>query len=134
MIARAASRDAGDLLHGLHLRHRERRPLRQSAPMRTRVSPSSVTWIVSAPELLRSFTRANTPTRPSSRAAVLRVVAERDGDEYERAGPRMRAQQREVFGGAHLHGDGAVGKDDRGAERQERQLGRQGRRCHVALT
>ena len=41
---------------------------------------------------------------------ILRVVAERDGDEHQRAGLGMRAQEREVVGGAHLHGDGAVGE------------------------
>ncbi len=63
---------------------------------------------------------------------ILRIVAERHGEQHQGAGLRMRAQQGEVVGGAHLHGDGAVGKDDRRAERQERQLGRQLGRGHVA--
>ena len=65
---------------------------------------------------------------------ILRIVAERHGEQHQGAGLRVRAQQREVVGGAHLHGDGAVGKDDRRAERQKGQLSRKGRCGHVALS
>ena len=53
------------------------------------------------------------------------VVTEGDGERHEQARLGVGPEEGEVVGGSHLHGDGAVRKDDRAAERNQRQFARE---------
>ena len=124
MSARAGVARRGDLARRARPARRGTARAPTARPIRTRARPSSVTWIVSAPDWLRSFTRAKTPTRPSRRAGSCASSPSATASTTSVPGLGMGAEQREVVGGAHLHGDGAVGEDDRRAQGEERQLGR----------
>ncbi len=53
------------------------------------------------------------------------VIAARDDERDDQPGLLVRAEEREVFRRAHLHGDRAERVDDRGAERHQRKRRRQ---------
>ena len=92
-----------------------------------RRSPCSVICTVSPGRLMRSCTRAATPTRPRKRVCVDRlvVVAARDDQRDDQSGLFVRAEQRQVFRRAHLHRDRSERVDDRRAQRHQRQRWRQ---------
>ena len=120
-IGRRLSRGAGSRAIGIRLASA------RSPRSTMRRSPCSVICTVSPGRLMRSCTRAATPTRPTNARGSIGSSWSPLATTSATISPAssLRAEEREVLRRAHLHRDRAERIDDRRAQRHQRQRRRQ---------